>query len=101
MRYGWAARRSRRIIGNSLAPSLVDRYLGKTNVEAQQTRDPVPPDRPDYLFAPLPEDRGAHGRFDDRAHGHSAQLWATMHRRILLAGAAAAAVGALSGLLRR
>jgi NAD(P)-dependent dehydrogenase (short-subunit alcohol dehydrogenase family) len=87
------------IVGNSLFPSLVDRYLGKTNVNAQQTSEPVPPDRPDYLFEPLPGDRGAHGSFDEQAHGRSLQLWAATHRRALLAGAGLAA-GAL-GLLRR
>jgi NAD(P)-dependent dehydrogenase (short-subunit alcohol dehydrogenase family) len=87
------------IIGNSLAPSLVDRYLGRTNVEAQQTDEPVSPDRPDYLFAPLPGDHGSHGRFDDRAHPRSIQLWASMHRRGLLAGTLLAA--ALAGMRRR
>jgi NAD(P)-dependent dehydrogenase (short-subunit alcohol dehydrogenase family) len=89
------------IIGNSLVPSLVDRYLGRTNVEAQQTSEPVPPDRPDYLFAPLPGDRGAHGQFDEHAHPRSLQLWASTHRRGLLAGAGLVAAGALGGLLRR
>ena len=89
------------IIGNSLAPSLVDRYLGKTNVKAQQMDEPVAADRPDYLFTPVEGDRGAHGRFDDKAHGRSAQLWATTHRRGLLAGAGLAAAAALGGLRRR
>jgi NAD(P)-dependent dehydrogenase (short-subunit alcohol dehydrogenase family) len=106
----WAAGQRRRevwvggatvatIIGNSLVPSLVDRYLGKTNVKAQQTDRPTAPDRRDYLFEPLAGDRGAHGTFDDQAHGRSLQLWATMHRRGLFAGAAAAAAGL--GVLRR
>jgi NAD(P)-dependent dehydrogenase (short-subunit alcohol dehydrogenase family) len=104
----WAAGQRRRevwvggstvatIVGNALVPSLLDRYLGKTNVKAQQTGEPVPPNRADYLFSPLPGDRGAHGSFDSRAHARSVQLWATTHRRGLLAGAgvAAAAAGAL------
>jgi NAD(P)-dependent dehydrogenase (short-subunit alcohol dehydrogenase family) len=109
----WAAEHRRRevwvggstvatIVGNALAPSLVDRYLGNTNVEAQQTAELVPPDRPDYLFSPLSGDRGAHGRFDEEAHPRSAQLWAATHRRALLTGAGIAAVGAtLAGLVRR
>ena len=68
---------------------------------AQQTNEPVPPNRPDYLFAPLPGDHGAHGRFDDKAHGRSVQLWASTHRRSLLAGACATAAAALGGLRRR
>jgi NAD(P)-dependent dehydrogenase (short-subunit alcohol dehydrogenase family) len=88
------------IIGNSIAPSLVDRYLGKTNVDAQQTDEPVSPDRPDYLFAPLPGDHGPHGRFDDRAHPRSIQLWASMHRRSLLAGGLLTAGAAVLAGLR-
>jgi hypothetical protein len=74
--------------------------LGKTNVQAQQTDQPVVPGRPDYLFDPLPGDRGTHGIFDEQAHGRSPQLWATLHRRELLAaGAGLMAAGA--GVLRR
>jgi NAD(P)-dependent dehydrogenase (short-subunit alcohol dehydrogenase family) len=87
------------IIGNSLLPSVADRYLGKTNVKAQQTDQPEPPDRPDYLFEPLAGDRGAHGDFDEESHGRSLQLWSTLHRRSLL-GAAAAGAAAVA-LLRR
>ena len=89
------------IIGNSLLPGVADRYLGKTNVKAQQTDQPEPPRRPDYLFEPLAGDRGAHGDFDGEAHGRSAQLWATTHRRGLLAGAGLGAAAALGRLLRR
>jgi NAD(P)-dependent dehydrogenase (short-subunit alcohol dehydrogenase family) len=108
----WAAEHRRRevwvgaptaatIVGNALVPSLVDRYLGKTNVKAQQMDEPVAADRPDYLFTPVEGDRGAHGRFGDKAHGRSAQLWATTHRRGLLAGAGLAAAAATIGGLRR
>jgi NAD(P)-dependent dehydrogenase (short-subunit alcohol dehydrogenase family) len=88
------------IIGNALVPSVGDRYLGTTNVKAQQTDRPEPPDQADYLFEPLAGDRGAHGDFDDGAHGRSAQLWATTHRRSLLAAACASAA-AVAALLRR
>ena len=89
------------IIGNSLAPTLVDKYLGRTNVKAQQMDVPVPADRPDYLFEPLPGDRGAHGRFDEQAKGSSVQLWASTHRRGLAAGAAGALAATVGGLLLR
>jgi NAD(P)-dependent dehydrogenase (short-subunit alcohol dehydrogenase family) len=106
----WASERRRRevwvgaptaatIVGNALAPSLVDRYLGRTNVKAQQTAEEVSPDRPDYLFAPLPGDRGAHGEFDSEAHARSAQLWATTHRWWLAAGLGLGAL-AIPPLLR-
>ncbi len=61
------------IAGNKLAPALADRYLARTNVDAQQTGEPIDPSRPDYLYGPL-DDRGAHGPFDDEAKPRSVQL---------------------------
>jgi short-subunit dehydrogenase len=86
------------IAGNKLAPWLADRYLARTAVDGQQTPDPIPSDRPDYLYAPLPGDRGAHGRFDDEAKPLSLQLMLTKRKRPLLA---AAAVALVSGVLAR
>ena len=69
----------------------MDRYLARTNYEAQQTDQPVEADRRDNLWTPVPGDHGAHGTFDDRAGNSSPQLWANMNRRWLaLAGAALA-----------
>jgi len=79
--------------GNKVFPGLMDRYLARTNYEAQQTDKPVQPDRRDNLWSPVPGDHGAHGTFDDRASDSSPQLWANMHRRWL-----ALAGGALAGL---
>ena len=100
----WAATHRRRqlwvggstvatLVANKLAPGLLDRYLGFTGYRSQQTDRPRDPDRPANLWAPVPGDHGAHGRFDDRAHGRSLQLAVTTHRGWL----AAAAVG-LAGL---
>ena len=90
------------IVGNRLAPRVADRYLARTNVEAQQTDDPIPPDRPDYLYAPLPGDPGAHGRFDGQAKDRSPTWWATKRRaRIASAVLAAAAAGTLALARRR
>jgi NAD(P)-dependent dehydrogenase (short-subunit alcohol dehydrogenase family) len=104
----WAARHRRRevyvgvpavytILGNKLAPWLAERYLAKTAVKSQQIPDsvPSPQNRPGNLFEPDPGDPGAHGRFDDEAHRHSSQWFATRHRRLIVgAGAMAAAGGA-------
>jgi short-subunit dehydrogenase len=101
----WAAHHRRRevyvgiptlytILGNKLAPWLVERYLARTAVSGQQTQQPLDGDRPDNLFEPIPRDEGAHGPFDDRSHGHSAQFWLTAHRRWVAAGAIAAAAAA-------
>ena len=51
------------ILGERIAPALLDRYLARTGYDAQQTDEPVPPGRPDNLDGPLPGDRGARGRF--------------------------------------
>jgi short-subunit dehydrogenase len=110
----WAAHHRRRevwvgaptvltILANRVAPALLDRYLGKTGVDGQQTDQAVDPNRPDDLFEPVPGDHGAHGVFDQQANDRSFQLWATTHRRpLLLAGAAAGAVaGAVRAAARR
>src|SRR4051812_2758048 len=78
------------ILGNRVAPWLLDKYLGRTGYKSQQD-DKAPTsemDRPN-LYEPVPVDHGAHGIFDEQAHPHSAQTWATMHRGALAAGGAA------------
>jgi short-subunit dehydrogenase len=102
----WAAHHRRRevwvglptvytIIGNRLAPGLVERYLARTAVGGQQTSEPRRPDRPDNLLSSPPGDPGAHGPFDDRAHDRSTQLWLSKHRRSLGAAVCAIAGGVL------
>jgi len=78
------------IVGGTLAPGLVDRYLARTNVEAQQSDEPIEPDRRDYLETPKPGDRGAHGRFDAESKPRSLQLALAKRKRPLLAAAALA-----------
>lgn len=98
----WAADRGRRemnvgmptvtaIVGNKLAPGLLDRYLARIGYAAQQTDQPADPDRADNLWTPLPGDHGAHGRFDSVAHRASTQLWLSQHR-----GAAGRAIASLA-----
>lgn len=78
------------IVGQRIAPALLDRYLARAGFDSQQTDRPANPNRPVNLWEPVDDlvggDYGAHGTFDDRAHGRSAQFWLTRHRR-LLAGA--------------
>jgi NAD(P)-dependent dehydrogenase (short-subunit alcohol dehydrogenase family) len=99
----WAARHPQRqlmvgwptvkaIVGNAIAPGVADRYLARNGYDAQQTDEPVDPNRPDNLFEPVPGVQAAHGPFDETSRDHSAQLWARMHRRLLGASAAASAV---------
>jgi NAD(P)-dependent dehydrogenase (short-subunit alcohol dehydrogenase family) len=90
----WAAQSGRRevyvgmrtvqgIVGDKIAPGLLDRYLARNGYEAQQTDEPDDPDRPHNLWDPVPGDHGVHGSFDHRANDHSLQLWTTTHRGLL------------------
>ncbi len=107
----WAARHRRRelyvgfptvkaILGNKFAAGWLDRYLGRTGYESQQTDEPADPTRPDNLWEPLPGDHGAHGRFDDCARPMSPQLRINTHRGWIAAAAGALAVAGWS-LARR
>lgn len=88
------------IIGDKIFPALGDWYLAKNGYDAQQTDQPVEPDRRDNLWQSLPGDHGAHGTFDDRATASSPQLWMNMNRKWLgLAGGALA--GIALGILTR
>lgn len=87
------------LLAQRAAPALVDRYLARTGVQAQQTDGPAPSGAAN-LWEPADEhqDHGAHGGFDDRGHHRSPQLWLSQHRRsvmLTLAGAAAAGAAAL------
>ncbi|MGH9735995.1 MAG: SDR family oxidoreductase, partial [Candidatus Acidiferrales bacterium] len=76
------------IIGNKLAPRLLDHYLGHTGYESQQTNRPEDPGRPDNLRQPLDQDVdvGTHGSFDTRSQSHSFELWTDLRRAKILAG---------------
>jgi NADP-dependent 3-hydroxy acid dehydrogenase YdfG len=100
----WAAEHPRRelwvgfptvytILGERVVPGLMDRYLARTNVKAQQSDIPIDAEtRPDNLYAPPPGDPGARGIFSGKAQGRSRQLWLAMHKRSLGGAAALAAV---------
>lgn len=101
----WAAHHRRRevsvgwptvqaIVGDKFIPGLLDYYLAWTGYDAQQTGQPIPPDRPNNLFESLPGNYGAHGRFNDGARRASLQFWANRQRSWL----ALAGLG-LAGLL--
>ena len=71
------------IVGNRVAPRIADRYLARTAVSGQQTDIAIDPGRPDYLYAPLPGDRGSHGMFVGESVSRSYVWWLTKHRRAL------------------
>ncbi len=86
--------------GNKLAPGLGDRYLARTGYDSQFTDEPIDPDRPNNLYAPLPGDRGAHGSFDDRARPTSTELELDRRRGWIAAGAGALGLLGWWGLQR-
>jgi hypothetical protein len=89
------------VLGNKVIPRLLDRYLARSGYDSQQTKEPADPNRPVNLWHPVAGDHGAHGDFDSRATGRSAQWWLTTHRRAV-AGTVLAAAGALfAGISRR
>ena len=85
------------LIANAVAPGLLDRYLARTNVEAQQ--EPGEHGGPGNLWAPADgphgRDFGAHGRFDEEALHRSPQDWVSRNRGRMGMGLMAAAAGAL------
>lgn len=100
----WAAHHNRRevyvamptveaIIGNKIAPGLLDHYLGRSGYKSQQTDEPENPDRPNNLWSPVPGDHGAHGTFDDRAHAKSYEMWGSRNRKWIAAAAGFIACG--------
>ncbi|MFC4589548.1 SDR family oxidoreductase [Sphaerisporangium corydalis] len=90
------------IIGERLAPGLIDRYLGRTGVKSQQT-DEKRPSGVANLWEPADQDRdyGAHGSFDDRSKERSAQVWMSQHRNLIAAGVGGAAAAAMAVLFAR
>ena len=91
------------ILGERIAPKLLDIYLGWTGVKSQQTHRDLPR-LGSNVFEPRDEneDQGSHGGFDDKAHARDPQLWLSVHRGAILAGlgAAAAVTGGITAWRR-
>ena len=91
------------IIAQKFAAPVLDRYLARTGFDSQQTDERAVPGRPNNLWQPVDQapgsDEGAHGVFDNRAHGRSVQL--TVTERVEEAGATVRrALGSLLGAAR-
>ncbi|MBV8262123.1 MAG: SDR family oxidoreductase [Paraburkholderia sp.] len=89
---GWPTARA--IAADLLAPGLVDRYLAKAGYRGQLSDEPRAEDAPDNLYAPVPGDFGAHGRFDDEARTSGAPLFTERHVQALKGGMALGLIGA-------
>jgi NADP-dependent 3-hydroxy acid dehydrogenase YdfG len=89
------------IIGQRLIPGLLDSYLARTAWDGQMTDEPAL-HQADDVDAPLPGDRGAHGRFDDLARSRSPELWVRTHPGLAaVIGLAALGAGARTLLRAR
>jgi NAD(P)-dependent dehydrogenase (short-subunit alcohol dehydrogenase family) len=78
------------ILGNRALPWVLDWYLGKKGVSGQLNKKDAARFGSNVM-EPKDDvrDVGAHGAFDDKAHGSDPWSWASMHRTALAAGAAA------------
>jgi hypothetical protein len=88
------------VIGNRIAPGLLDHYLARTGFKSQQTDEAADPSRPNNLCQPVAGDHGAHGAFDARARSRSLSFWASKHRTAIVAAGVTAAVAAAASLRR-
>src|SRR3954464_4515842 len=79
------------ILGNVVAPRLLDRFVAKAAGDGQQTDENLPV-YGDNLDKPVPDDIGAHGSFDHRAKTSSPETWLNLRVGRVL-GAAASTVG--------
>jgi hypothetical protein len=91
------------IMAQKFAAPLLDRYLGRTGYDSQQTKEPAVAGQPSNLWQPVDQppgtDQGAHGEFDDSSHQRSDQLNVT--ERVEQAGdAVRRAFGPLLGTAR-
>lgn len=62
------------ILGNFVAPGLLDRYLAHRAYDQQLSSRPVLPGDPDILYEPAHADHGARGRFDAKAKTRSFEV---------------------------
>jgi hypothetical protein len=87
------------IVGNKVAPWLVERVLAKQGVSGQQSDKPADPDRPDNLESPPPGDPGAHGPYDEKARTSAVLTELSKRRRVagVMTGAALLIAGVVGG----
>jgi NAD(P)-dependent dehydrogenase (short-subunit alcohol dehydrogenase family) len=93
---GWGAQKL--LWGQKLSPRAGDLVLLRTGWKSQTTSEVKPVDSPDNLWAQLPGDPGAHGRFDGGSRAASA--WTEARLRLGKMGSIAAVTApVLAGLI--
>jgi short-subunit dehydrogenase len=88
------------ILANRVAPGLADRYLASHGYSGQMTCEAKPPGAPANLFAPVPGDFGAHGRFGRVARSESWEMLTSRDRDAIAIGVVVLIVLAGRRLLR-
>lgn len=87
------------LLGQKFVAPLLDRYLGRTGYDSQQTEERVSGERPHNLWHAQDDepgtDHGPRGQFDTQSHAHSPQLWASQHPLVSGTGAVSVGLGAL------
>jgi NAD(P)-dependent dehydrogenase (short-subunit alcohol dehydrogenase family) len=76
------------VLAEKFVPRLLDHYLARTGIAGQQSQQPIPANRPDNLWTPVPGPFAAQGSFGRGAWTVSPAFWAAKHRGWLWAGAA-------------
>jgi NAD(P)-dependent dehydrogenase (short-subunit alcohol dehydrogenase family) len=93
------------IVGERFLPGAVmDLLATRRGWESQLRDEPDDPNRASNLWEPVPGRHDAHGAFEGRAKGWSAEVWLDTHRKEVLAAAAGvglAAVAVASAMRRR
>lgn len=87
------------IVGNQVAPGLLDHYLASAGYKGQLTSEPHSDDAPNNLFEPVAGDYGAHGRFDKQSRSMSWEFFTDRHRDAIMAGVLALAIVGAGALL--
>ncbi|OBI48032.1 SDR family oxidoreductase [Mycobacterium sp. E796] len=92
------------LLAQKFVAPLLDRYLGRTGYDSQQTDERTNGQRPHNLWQPVDEepgsDHGAHGEFDGKAHSHSPQVWMSQHLLVGGTGALGLGLGAMLAMRR-
>jgi NAD(P)-dependent dehydrogenase (short-subunit alcohol dehydrogenase family) len=94
---GWGAQKL--MWGQKLSPRAGDLMLLRMGWKSQHTAEDKPLDAPDNLFSTLPDDPGAHGRFD--AQSRDSTIWTSLRLRRWLVGAAVVGAAAVAGSVER
>jgi short-subunit dehydrogenase len=89
------------VLGNMIAPGLLDRFLASKGYSGQLTDTPLPDDAPGNLFEPVPGHATAHGRFDSCSRSTSVEMFTDRHRDGILTGLAVVGLLGVSWLLAR